>query len=143
MYRYLYYNLIKTICFFAILCIFIPFSVYFGCVFFIHREFHTTSIVVLLFCVMLYCLIVLAVRILNKVSSKRILFADGKIQYNKKTFYKQDISMRYFKFEISITQETLIFPKLYINGNGWSVTCYLSRKDIEKLKRMNYEIIEM
>ena len=143
MYRHLYCNLIKTVCFFALLCIFLPFAVYFGCVFFIYGEIHTASMVALLSCAALYCLAVLTVSLLNKVSKKRILFADGKMQYGGKTFRKEDVSMRYFKFEMSIINETLVFPKLYINGNGWSVICYLSRKDIEKLKKMNYEITEM
>ena len=48
--------------------------------------------------------------------------------------------MKYFKFYISIIEPSLVIPKIHINGNNLSVTCYLSKNDIKKLEKMNFEI---
>lgn len=51
--------------------------------------------------------------------------------YNNITFNIRHISFN--KKSINIT--SLVIPKIYINGNNLSVTCYLSKKDIKKLKK--------
>ena len=48
--------------------------------------------------------------------------------------------MKYFKFHISVIEPSLVIPKIHINGNNLSVTCYLSKNDIKKLEKMNFEI---
>ena len=39
--------------------------------------------------------------------------------------------MKYFKFHISLIAPNLVIPKLHINGNGLSVICYLSKREIK------------
>jgi hypothetical protein len=48
--------------------------------------------------------------------------------------------MRYFKFRISIPDETLLIPKLIIAGNDFYVTCYFSKREFKKLKNLGYKI---
>ena len=63
--------------------------------------------------------------------------------YKKKTIYSNNVSIKYFRFHISIVEPNLVIPKIHINGNNLSVTGYLSKKDINKLKKMNFEIKEI
>ena len=65
-------------------------------------------------------------------------------------FYERDllgnitaISIRYFKIYISFIEPSLVIPKVVINGNGLYITCYLSKKDVNKIKKMGYEIKEI
>ena len=63
--------------------------------------------------------------------------------YKNRTLYSNNVSIKYFKFHISIIEPSLVISKIHINGNNLSVTCYLSKKDIKKLKKMNFEIKEI
>ena len=63
--------------------------------------------------------------------------------YKNRTLYSNNVSIKHFKFHISVIEPSLVIPKIHINGNNLSVTCYLSKKDIKKLKKMNFEIKEI
>ena len=67
----------------------------------------------------------------------------GKICYKNKIFYSNEINIKYFKFNISIEIPELVIPKTHINANNFYLTCYLSRRDIKRLKKMNFEIKEI
>ena len=79
----------------------------------------------------------------DEIVNKSIIFEEGKVIYKKKTIDSNNVSMKYFKFHISVIEPSLVIPKIHINGNNLSVTCYLSKKDIKKLKKMNFEIKEI
>ena len=81
--------------------------------------------------------------ILNKKANNSILFEEEKMLYKNRTLYSNNVSIKYFKFHISVIEPSLVIPKIHINGNNLSVTCYLSKKDIKKLKKMNFEIKEI
>ena len=73
--------------------------------------------------------------IFNRKASNSILFEEEKIVYKNRTMYSNNVSIKYFKFYISILEECLVIPKIYINGYNSSIICYLSKKDIKKLKK--------
>lgn len=63
--------------------------------------------------------------------------------YKNRTMYSNNVSIKYFKFYISILEECLVIPKIYINGYNSSIICYLSKKDIKKLKKMDFKFREI
>ena len=89
---------------------------------------------------LLWLFLELIIFILNKKANNSIIFEEGKVIYKRKTIYSNNMSMRYFKFYISVIEPSLVIPKIHINGNNLSVTCYLSKNDIKKLEKMNFEI---
>ena len=92
---------------------------------------------------LLWLFLELIIFILNKKAHNSIIFEEGKVIYKKKTLYSNNVSIKYFKLHISVIEPCLVIPKTHINGNNLSVTCYLSKKDIKKLKKMNFEIKEI
>ena len=140
MQRHPYFYLIKTVLRAIILCVFVPLFIYLVCSFFIDGKIHGTSTAALAICAILYFLADLVGFWLNRKSKKRLVFEEDTVYCNGKSFDKSALRMRYFGSQVSLIWETLVIPKLYINGIGRPVTCYLPRKDIEKLKRMNYSI---
>lgn len=101
------------------------------------------SLIIILLCVLLWLLLELIIFILNKKANNSILFEKEKIIYKNRTMFSRNITIKYFKFYISIIEPCLVIPKLYINENNLSVICYLSKKDKEKLKKMNFDIKEI
>ena len=99
--------------------------------------------IIIISCILLWLLLELIIFILNKKANNSILFEEEKVIYKKKIIFSNNVSMKYFKFDISIIEPSLVIPKIHINGNNLSVTCYLSKKDIKKLKKMNFEIKEI
>ena len=91
----------------------------------------------------MYIILLGVINIINKVAKNKIVFQEEKIQYKNKTIYANSVNIKYFKFYISIIEPSLVIPKVHINGNGLSITCYLSKKDIKTLKKMNFEIKEI
>ena len=89
---------------------------------------------------LLWLFLELIIFILNKKANNSIIFEEGKVIYKRKTIYSNNMSMRYFKFYISVIEPSLVIPKIRINGNNLSITCYLSKNDIKKLEKMNFEI---
>ena len=138
--RYLYYNLLKIIFGSLLIITFIPSLVYFACSLLIDKSINITSLIIILSCLLLWFFLELIIFILNKKANNSIVFEEGKVIYKKKTIYSNNVSMKYFKFHISVIEPSLVIPKIHINGNNLSVTCYLLKNDIKKLEKMNFEI---
>ena len=138
--RYLYSNLLKIIFGSVLIITFIPSLVYFICSLLIDKSINITSLIIIISCLLLWFFLELIIFILNKKANNSIIFEEGKLIYKKKTIYSNNVSMKYFKFHISVIEPDLVIPKIHINGNNLSVTCYLSKNDIKKLEKMNFEI---
>ncbi len=141
--RYLYSNLLKIIFGSLLIITFMPSMVYFICSLLIDKSLNIASLILIISCLVLWMLLELITFILNKKANNSILFEEGKILYENRTMFSNNISIKYFKFHISIIEPSLIIPKIHINGTNLSVTCYLSKKDIKKLKKMDFEIKEI
>ena len=141
--RYLYSNLLKIIFGSLLTITFIPSLVYFVCSLLIDKSINITSLIIIISCLLLWLFLNLIIFILNKKANNSIIFEEGKVIYKKKTIYSNNVSMKYFKLHISVIEPCLVIPKTHINGNNLSLTCYLSKKDIKKLKKMNFEIKEI
>ena len=118
----------------------VPSLVYFVCSLLIDKSINITSLIIIISCLLLWVFLELIIIILNKKANNSIIFEEGKLIYKKKTIYSNNVSMKYFKFHISVIEPDLVIPKIHINGNNLSVTCYLSKNDIKKLEKMNFEI---
>ena len=138
--RYLYYNLLKIIFGSVLIVTLVPSLVYFVCSLLIDKSINITSLIIIISCLLLWVFLELIIIILNKKANNRIIFEEEKLIYKKKTIYSNNVSMKYFKFHISVIEPDLVIPKIHINGNNLSVTCYLSKNDIKKLEKMNFEI---
>ena len=141
--RYLYSNLLKIIFGSLLTITFIPSLVYFVSSLLIDKSINITSLIIIISCLLLWLFLNLIIFILNKKANNSIIFEEGKLIYKKITIYSNNVSMKYFKFHISVIEPDLVIPKIHINGNNLSVTCYLSKNDIKKLKKMNFEIKEI
>ena len=138
--RYLYSNLLKIIFGSVLIITFMPSLVYFVCSLLIDKSINITILIIIISCLLLWFFLELIIFILNKKANNSIIFEEGKLIYKKKTIYSNNVSMKYFKFHISVIEPDLVIPKIHINGNNLSVTCYLSKNDIKKLEKMNFEI---
>ena len=138
--RYLYSNLLRIIFGSVLMIILIPSLVYFVCSLLIDKSTNITSVLLIISCLLLWSFLELVIFILNKKANNSIIFEEGKVIYKRKTIYSNNMSMRYFKFYISVIEPSLVIPKIRINGNNLSITCYLSKNDIKKLEKMNFEI---
>lgn len=138
--RNLYYNLIKIIFGSMLVFIYIPSFVYLICSLLLDKNLNITSLILTVSCVVLWILLVVVLNIINRISKNKIVFEKGIILYKGRTIYADNVSIKYFRFHISIVEPSLVIPKLYINGNNLSVTCYLSKRDIKKLQKLNYAI---
>ena len=141
--RYLYSNLFKIIFGSLLIITFIPSLVCFVCSLLIDKSLNIVSLIIILSCLLLWLFLELMIFLLNKKANNSILFEEGKMLYKNRTMFPNNVNIKYFKFHISIIEPSLIIPKIHINGNNLSVTCYLSKKDIKKLRKMNFEIIEI
>lgn len=141
--RYLYSNLLKIVFGSVLIITLIPSLVYFVCSLLIDKSINITSLILIISCLLLWVFLELIIFILNKKANNSIIFEEGKVIYKKKTIYSNNVSIKYFRFHISIVEPNLVIPKIHINENNLSVTCYLSKKDIKKLKKMNFEIKEI
>ena len=120
--------------------VFIPSFVYFICSLIIDNDLNILSLILSISCVMLWIILTLIINIINKTAKNRIIFEDGKIQYKGITIYRNDLSIKYFEFHISIVDPSMVVPKLHINGNNLSVTCYISKRDMHKIEKLGFEI---
>ena len=135
-----HYNLLKIIFGSVLIVTLVPSLVYFVCSLLIDKSINITSLIIIISCLLLWVFLELIIIILNKKANNSIIFEEGKLIYKKKTIYSNNVSMKYFKFHISVIEPDLVIPKIHINGNNLSVTCYLSKNDIKKLEKMNFEI---
>jgi hypothetical protein len=104
------------------------------------KIFNLPSLLIFISCCLLWFILIIGIIILNKRSKNYLFVEKDKIIYKGKTIYKDSLTMKYFKFHISLIAPNLVIPKLHINGNGLSVICYLSKKEIKKLENFGYEI---
>ena len=141
--RYLYSNLIKIIFGTFLVIVLISSVVYFACSLLIDKSLNKASLTLVLSCLLLWFFLDLVIFILNKTASNSIVFDEGKILYKNRTIYCNNVNIKYFKFYVSLIEPNLVIPKTHMNGNNFSLTCYLSRKDIRKLKNMNFDITEI
>ena len=141
--RYLYSNLLKIIVGSILAFVFLPASLFFAYSLIADKGFNRDSFIMIASCVCLWLLCLLVTFVLNKSAPNSIAFEKGKITYKNKTVYSDGLSIRYFKFYISFIEPSLVIPKVVINGNGLYITCYLSKKDLNKIKKMGYEINEI
>lgn len=141
--RYIYSNLLKIVFSSLLIIAFIPSAFCFICSLIIDKSLDVGSLIVILSCLLLRIFLELAIFILNRKASNTILFEEGRMLYKNRTVYSDYASIKYFKFNISIIEPSLAIPKVQINSNIFSVTCYLSKRDIKKLKKMNFEIYEI
>lgn len=141
--RYLYSNLLKIIVGSILAFVFLPASLFFAHSLITDKGFNRDSFIIIASCVCLWLLCLLVTFVLNKSAPNSIAFEKGKITYKNKIFYFDCLSIRYFKFYISFIEPSLVIPKIVINGNGLYITCYLSKKDVNKIKKMGYEIKEI
>lgn len=141
--RYLYSNLLKIIFGSLLIITFIPSVVYFVCSLLIDKSLNIASLILILSCLLLWLFLTLVIFILNKRANNSILFEEGKILYKNRTIYSDNVNIKYFRFHISVIEPSLVIPKMHINGNNLSITCYLSKRDIKKLKKLNFEIKEI
>ena len=138
--RYIYSILLKIIFFPLFLCIIIVSFIYFICFLSLDKIFNLPSLLIFISCCLLWFILIIGIIILNKRSKNYLFVEKDKIIYKGKTIYKDSLTMKYFKFHISLIAPNLVIPKLHINGNGLSVICYLSKKEIKKLENFGYEI---
>lgn len=138
--RYIYSNLLKIIFFPLFLCIILVSFIYFICSISLDKIFNLSSLLIFTSCFLLWCLLILVIIILNKHAKNYLIVEKDKIIYKGKTIYKDSLTMKYFKFHISLIAPNLVIPRLHINGTGLSVICYLSKKEIKKIENFGYEI---
>ena len=141
--RYLYSNLLEMLFGALLMLIFIPSVIYLVCSLVIHQNLSIETLVYMAACCLSWSILKLIVHILNNVSNNSIIFSDGKITYKDRTIYSDSATIKYFKFYISIIEPCLVIPKIYITSNDLSVLCYISKKDVKMLKKMNFEVKEI
>ncbi len=94
-----------------------------------------------------YCVVNIIVVLLNKFAKNRIIFEQGKICYKNRVFYSDEISIKYFKpaiIDILIFPPlSAYFPILHINANHFYLTFYITKRDMKKIKKLNFEIKEL
>ena len=76
--------------------------------------------------------------LLRNINRCCVIFKNGVIYIDNKSFY--DYSIKYFKFYISIFEPSLVIPKLYIKNESNSIVVYLTKKDVKKLIKAKYSI---
>lgn len=141
--RYLYSNLLRIVFGSLLIITSIPSLAYFICSLLIDKSLDIAGLAIILSCLLLWFLLELIILVLNKKANNSILFEEGKIVYKNRTFFSNNVSIKYFKFYISIIEPSLVIPKVHINGDNLSITCYLPKKDIKKLNKMSFEIREI
>ncbi len=138
--RYLYSNLLQIISNSILSLVFIPAFCFFVGHLLFHKNLDITSLKFIVACVTLWILSIIVISLINRVAKNCIFFEQDKIQYKNKTRYADSISIKYFQFHVSIFVPNLVIPKLYINANDFSATCYLSKRDVKKLEKLNFKI---
>lgn len=115
-------------------------SIYFLCSLLIDKIINYNSIICsaigLLFIIVKYF-----VRFLFSLSKKNIIiFFNNYFVFNNQKYCLNECNFRYFKLYISVIDPTLVFPTLHINARNLVFDVYLSKKDINKIIKMGYDI---
>ena len=141
--RYLYSNLLRIISCFILSLVFIPSAIYLICSLSIEQTLNIPSFVCTAICLSLHIALIFFVYILNILSRNKIVFQNSKIRYQGIIEHSENLSMVYFKFHISITDPSLVIPKLLIRGERLYKLVYLSKRDIKRLRKLNFSIKEV
>lgn len=143
--RYLYSYLIKMILACFCLCLFAPSITYIICSMMIDREMNIVSLIISVLSFLIWCITEIIILILNFTAKNRVVFSERGITFKEKSISKYDLDIKYFKFHISIIEPDLVIPKLYIKSNEYKlyITIYFSKKDIQKIKSLNFPIKEI
>ena len=104
----------------------------------VEHEFNMACLTIISVCIIIWFFLKISILILNKFSKSRITFCKNQLKYKSRIIHKNDISMKYFKFHISLIDPDLVIPKLYIKLYEYntSIVLYLSKKDVKKLKTL-------
>jgi len=83
--------------------------------------------------------------LINNYSKKSVLFTKEYVVYKGEKYFIRDISFRYLTFQWALLESVAVVPKLIISfRNSQNLTCYISKKELKKLKRdLEYEIVEI
>ena len=141
--RFLYCNLLKIIFNLLLICVFIPSVIYLICSLLFDKVLNIPSLVLIILCGVLWIILNVVIFLLNRISKNKIIFEENRIQYKNMILNKDNLSIKYFKFHISVIEPSLVIPRLHINGNNLSITCYLSKRDIKYLEKLNYKIYKV
>lgn len=143
--RCLYSYLLKIICCSILSLVFIPTVICFMLFILVEHEFNMACLNIISVCIIIWFFLKISILILNKFSKSRITFCKDQLTYKSRIIHKNDISMKYFKFHISLIDPDLVIPKLYIKLYEYntSIVLYLSKKDVKKLKTLYFDIIEV
>lgn len=141
--RHIYCNLIKIIINSILLCVFIPSVIIYICYLFVDKQMNIASLSITISCFFTWVISKILISILNKYSKDKIVIYEDKINYKGKIYYKDILSIKYFKFHISFLEPDLVISKLHFNSNGITFICYLSRLDVCKIKKLGYFIREV
>ena len=141
--RHIYCNLIKIIINSILLSVFIPSSIIYICYLFVDKQMNIASLLITISCFFTWVISKILIRILNRYSKNKIVIYEDKVNYKGKIYYKDILSIKYFKFHISFLEPDLVISKLHFNSNGICFTCYLSRLDVCKIKKLGYFIREV
>lgn len=141
--RYVYSNSLRITFNILVMFVFIPSLAYFVCSLIFDKCLNIPSLILIISCFLFWLISKLVIFILNKKAKNSVVFTKEKIVYKNRTIYINDVSIKYFKLYISVIYRVLLIPKVLINGTNISITCYLSKRDVKALKKMNYEIKEL
>ncbi len=114
--RYLYSNLLKIIFGSLLIITFLPSVVYFICSLLIDKSINIASLIIIISCLLIWLFLDLIIFILNKRANNSILFEEGKMLYKNRTIFSNNVSIKYFKFHLSIIEPSLVLPKIHISG---------------------------
>ncbi len=82
--------------------------------------------------------------LLNK-SETAIVFYKHYIIYRKQKIYKNELTLRYFKFQWTFLESVMVYPKLVISFySSKQIICYITKRQLKKLKDcLDYDIKEI
>lgn len=133
--RYLYSNLLKIIFGSLLIITFLPSVVYFICSLLIDKSINIASLIIIISCLLIWLFLDLIIFILNKRANNSILFEEGKMLYKNRTIFSNNVSIKYFKFHLSIIEPSLVLPKIHISGIIYLWLVIFQKKILRKLKK--------
>ena len=133
--RYLYSNLLKIIYGSLLIITFLPSVVYFICSLLIDKSINIASLIIIISCLLIWLFLDLIIFILNKRANNSILFEEGKMLYKNRTIFSNNVSIKYFKFHLSIIEPSLVLPKIHISGIIYLWLVIFQKKILRKLKK--------
>ena len=137
--RYVYSNLLSIINNTIVAFVLIPTISYF-CILYTENQLNLACIFIIISFLIFWILFKIFIKILDAKSKNYLLFEKDKIIYKNRTFYANNLSIRYFKFYVSVLETCMVFPKVLINVNGVSIIAYLSKKDVREIEKLGYNI---